>query len=189
MAKIIASKDLDKEAIFFTLNQPQKGCKLFFLNPELTDGILSVYDSEETGKQKYANGIRCLICDDMGLRPYILPLMSLTAIGTEAINDTFTPQMKHEITRKINALRVEALLQLAKEKIVCTIGETYAMKVKRRLDDSTFSWTTYGLDSTNEKYIEKDGTITYKGQTITVEECKTFFTDRDEKQTERLQNK
>lgn len=189
MAKIIASKDLDKEAVFFTLNQPQKGCKLFFLDSALTDGLLSVYDSEEEGKQKYANGIRCLICDDIGLRPYVMPLLNLTAISAEAVEDTFTPQMQHEITRKINALRVDALLQLAKDKAVCKLGETYAVKVRRRSDDSTFNWTTYGLDATKEKYTIKNGTVSYGEQSISVEECKTFFAERDEKQTERLQNR
>ena len=186
MAKIIASKEIDETAIFFTNNRPTEGTKVLFLSTEVTNGILASYDKEEDGKKVYANGIRCILSDELGLRPYVLPVNDFMAQSAEMINGTFIPQNAHKVTKMIGRYGTPYLQELGNGCNIAVVAGMFPMKVKKIGSTDTYNWTTLGLDESSETYTIKDGVITFGEQKITLEECLKFFGEQLQKQTERL---
>lgn len=186
MAKIISSVKIDETAIFFTSNRPTEGTKILFLSTEAANGILTGYDKNEDGAAVYANGIRCILCDEVGLRPYVIPVNDFMAQSTALINNKFTPQDSHTITKRIRTFGTPALQELGNACAVAVVGATYPMKVKKFTSDDTYNWTTLGVDETKDTYKLKDGVITYDKKTITLEECAKFFEEHQKRQNDRL---
>lgn len=186
MAKIISSKEIDKSAVFFTLTFPQKGEKILFLDTNTIDGIATTFVTDE-GK-KYANGIKCLIADEFGLRPYILPWQSIVAKGETPVEGSVFPQLKHTLTLQIARGGCATLEELGSKKAVGKFTEIYNLTVKKRNKDEVFSWGALGMENTEETYQETEGKFVFGKSEISKTEVLEFFKKRMEAQNERLGN-
>lgn len=185
MAKIISSKDIDNSAIFYTLNIPQKGEKVLFIPSEFCDGVAVAFQKEDGGTA-YANGFKCLLAGADGLRPFVFPWNSVIANGTQAIEGSTMPQMLHAVTSKIARGGFRVLDELASKKAVGEVGALYALTIKKRAKDETYTWTTVGVNETDQTYKATKEKITFGNHEITKEEIISFFADYMERQNKRL---
>lgn len=185
MAKIILSKEINTGTIFFTINAPQAGEKMLFLNPK--DGVSVIAEYQNDEGRAYANGICVLLSDGETLRPYMLPLTSITGQSAELVDGTFYPQLKHKTTNAIGRQGEAAVNELCNGGAVCDIEATFPIKINKRNSKEQFSWTTIGIgDPLKETYKSEKGTITFGKATITIEEINKFFNEQNERQNNRL---
>lgn len=187
MAKIRFAKVTDETVRFYTLNRPFIGQKVLFLDDKTAGDILTIYDdSTDSESRKWANGIKCIVASDTILRPHIIPVNDFTARSTILIENSRTPQLRHKVTERIASLGVSELQTLGAGKKVASVGGTYEILVKSRNRDEPYSWTTLGLDETDETYQIKDGKIVFGELSITIEECLKHFADVVERQNKQL---
>lgn len=187
MAKIYCSQVLDTQARFYTLNRPTKGQKVLFLDGKTFDGILTVYeDTKDGNKAQYANGIKCIVASDTSLRAHIVPINDFTARSSVLVENSSTPQLKHKVTERIATLGVSALNQFGEGRHVASVGETYEVLVKSRNRKEPYTWTTLGLDESDETYRIEDGKIVFGDLSITIEECVKHFAEEVERQNKQL---
>lgn len=189
MAKIYCSQELDTQARFYTLNRPTKGQKVLFLDGQTFNGILTVYENTKDGKTtRYANGIKCIVASETSLRAHIIPINDFTARSSTLVENSSTPQLRHKITERIATLGVSALTTLGDSRQVASVGETYELLVKSRKRMEHYTWTTLGLDETEETYKIEGGNIVFGDLSISVEECVKHFAEEVERQNKQLPN-
>jgi hypothetical protein len=193
MAKLILTKEINTGIIFFTVNAPQVGEKMLFLNPKDVKQTVSGYVSERTDSEgnvttlTRANGLCVLLSDGQTLRPYLLSMTSITAQSAEPVEGTFYPQLRHKVTNAIGRQGETAVDDLCNSRSVVDVSALYPIKVNHRGEKKgTYNWTTIGLDPSESKYTVKGGTITFDKATITIEEIDRFFEEQNERQNARL---